>query len=174
MRSEGQSMMFDLLIAVFVFFLVLGVLASLWLQNWDNVQRDEQTTQQRFRGQQALDSLLRFQGVPSNWNIPCDLQSLSSTQVVGLAYRDRVLDENKLLCFFVLASDWNTTQTNYSALKDKLQLNDYEFGLRVFQNGSDQNSGHMSLANSETIVIQRIANHKGSDASVELRLFRKA
>ncbi|MFH0714742.1 MAG: hypothetical protein V1847_02970 [Candidatus Diapherotrites archaeon] len=168
-------MMFDLLLGVFILFLVLAVLASLWQQNWDSIEREEQVREQRFHAQQALDSLLRFSGTPSNWqNQNCTTGvALSNVSLLGLGYRDRVLDSKKLSCLFALLADWNASSpASYASAKSILQLEGFEFGLRVVQSGSDQNSGYMSKANTEVVVLQRVANVNGGDANVELRVFR--
>ncbi|MBS3125968.1 hypothetical protein J4453_00805 [Candidatus Woesearchaeota archaeon] len=123
LSRNGQLVISDLFIAVFVFMVLL--ISSVIIWDKYSVQLSEDTAYKEI-GLQALqvsDLLVKTPGMPNAWE-----QDPSTVERIGLANHDRNLSEEKLNAFLAL---------NYSVARDMLSpLHHFYFQLK-YLNGSD-------------------------------------
>lgn len=162
MHNRGQATLIDLLFGIFIFILLFTVLASFFSTNYSNTQKQQLQTDLESKAFEATDQLIRFQGLPSNWET---LSSIDDVNLFGIALRDRVIDENKLARLSSLAL------TDYNKVKQKLNIGQYDFILDL--TGKDNVSiGISPASNATTIVIRRIVYYKGAEANVKFTLYK--
>lgn len=163
MNSKGQSVLFDFIFAVFLFFLTFGFIAGIWFSNQETVSREESLKEAQFLAFQTTEYLVREEGVPKNW----EKGSIDDVERIGLASKDRILDEEKVDKFVEWTNDWNSSATNYNKLKDL--LGGYEYNFRI-SGAEDFNVGKQDV-NLSAVVIERIVYYKGVESILEFKVF---
>jgi hypothetical protein len=99
--NRGISMIIDLSFAVFIFLLISWSLTTVWSNKSALLQRQLYEDETSLLAERVLDTLVTSTGYPSDW----EDKLIHDLEVVGLAKRDRVLDENKVNRFVNLARD---------------------------------------------------------------------
>jgi len=90
---RGQSMGIDLLFAVTMFLLIIGVVFTIWSNSTAVADKQLSEIQMRRMAERALNQLVTSKGSPDTWDSSyCGI----SIDGLGLAKRNLVLDENKL------------------------------------------------------------------------------
>ena len=90
--ARGQSLAIDTMSAILVFLLVTGSLTWLWTSKALEAENLLYEDEIEILAERALDTLVRSPGLPENWeNLEVD-----KINVIGLAKRDRVLEEEKI------------------------------------------------------------------------------
>lgn len=119
LNRKAQVFTWDLIFAMFIFFMVLGMLFYLWADILEKMTKSETEYELSWLSTAVSEQLVRTAGVPHNWTLNPD-----NITVIGLAYSEtlgnsttvlgRVLDPDKLMHFI------NITQNNYPAVRNKL------------------------------------------------------
>ncbi len=160
-NSRGQATLPDVLMATFLFLLILlGILT--YAQN-------TQTAAQGTVDRQSLDSItsnisefiIKNPGIPTNWELLGDINSVSQ---FGLAQKDRVLDPTKVVAFI------NYTNLNYSEVKTRLNIPGYDFYVE-FSGGATLNAGQFPPFNRPVSVVQRLVTINGVETAFELMVY---
>jgi hypothetical protein len=127
---KAQVLMSELIIAVFIFTLVLGMVFFLWDMTSSGIMRSEFLHEMDSSSSDALEKLVRTEGYPADWaSLPLD-----NISAIGLASNDsRILDQNKVLRFLDLMDTGkyddlcgDATISNYDCSRYLLGLKKYE------------------------------------------------
>lgn len=90
--ARGQSLAIDSMSAILVFLLVTGSLTWLWTSKALEAENLLYEDEMEIMAERALDTLVRSPGLPENW----ESLKVDEVKMVGLAKRDRVLEEEKI------------------------------------------------------------------------------
>ncbi len=94
LNSRGQGIAVDLMIAVLIFLLLMAATLAIWSNTASVAGRQLSEREMQRMAENAMDALIRGSGSPADWEqVHCSEENINS---IGLAKRDRVLDENKL------------------------------------------------------------------------------
>lgn len=157
MREKGQVILFDLIIAVIVFLFIMVFLNAIWVDNTNALVEQEKLNELQFKSSQIAEMLVRAPGKPVNWHEPGQ-----TPEIIGLAEKPNVLDENKLNAFAAM---------DYNQLKDLMQIKNLDFYFQL-TGPQDVNVGVAPPSDRTVIVVRRIVNLNGSEAVVKFQLFR--
>ena len=160
--------MIDFLFGLLVFMVVFSLLVSSWFSNRNVLEQEETLRKTKLSAEQALDSLVRTQGYPADW----ETLSIDDVNWIGLASQDRVLDEGKVAQLRSWSGDWNTTQANYSKVKEKLNLGEFEFHLSI-QSVPPVSMGWENDLNTTTISLSRVVTYQGSVTKIALKVYSR-
>ena len=158
--EKGQATMIDFMMALFIFIIVIGYLTTVWLINLSTIENNYVLDDMQRLAFQATDLLIRSEGLPSNWEV----MDIDDVNRIGLAERDRVIDEQKLNSFKNLGAE-------YERVKQLLQIANYDFHFEL-QGADDVNAGLPCMAAAQKAVVKRAVNYKGSEAIVTFTLYK--
>ena len=154
--NRAQLVLSDLMIAVFIFFFIFGMLYFSWISGMSYFQKSLDFNQKYVRAIQVSNALLS-EGVPSWW-------SGSDYNVPGLCREYDVIDSNRLA---------QLTSLDYNTLKSNLGLEGYDFHLTltkvrgplvVSYGGDDVNAQNI-------ILVRRIVLYEGGYAVYTFKLW---
>ncbi len=181
LNKKGQGMAIDLLFAVIIFLLILGASMALINSNTTTLVDKNILRELQERAIQTTDMLVRTQGQPNNWE---DLGTIDEIGVIGLAKRDRVLDEAKVDKFVQLIANYSDTTGDYNKVKSLLLIGyDYYFKMTdssgttiVLYDGTGEpvKSGippDDRWDNMTAMRVKRIVNFEGEAAIVEFTIY---
>lgn len=160
-HSRGQATLPDVLMATFLFLLILlGILT--YAQN-------TQLAAQGSVNRQNLDSItsnisefiIKNPGIPYNWELLGDINSVTQ---FGLAQKDRVLDPTKVVAFI------NYANLNYSDVKTRLNIPGYDFYVE-FSGGATLDAGQYPPFNRPVSVVQRLVTINGIETTFKLMVY---
>ncbi len=131
--KKGQVLSSELIIAVFIFTMVLSSVFFLWDLVSKEILRSELVKDSDFVAKSATEKLIKTPGVPYGWE-SSDFNEISS---VGIVNESRVLDKGKVLRFVEIMDSTHyeplchdhegNPLSNYACSKYLLGLKDYEF-----------------------------------------------
>lgn len=127
---KAQVLVGELIIAVFIFTLVLATVFFLWDTTSVSITKSEFLHEMDASSSDALEKLVRTEGYPEDWAN----RSLNETSAIGLASNDsRILDQDKVLRFMDLLDSekyddlcGDVTISNYDCSRYILGLKKYE------------------------------------------------
>jgi hypothetical protein len=127
---KAQILVSELIVAVLIFTLVLGMVFYLWDMTSSAILRSEFLSEMDSSSSDAVEKLVRTEGYPSGWAN----MSLENISAVGLASNDsRILDQEKVLRFMDLMDPGeyddlceDITISNYDCSRYLLGLKKYE------------------------------------------------
>ncbi len=157
---KGQVTFVDLIAALMIFLVIFSAITSAWNKQLKDMNRQKYFDSMEFTGFSLMEYLLSSPGSPTNWEAlaPGDVNK------VGLAEEYLVIDENKLAAFEALGAD-------YGNAKELLRTGAFEFFFKV-DGKEDVNVGLMPVGEAVTFKVRRVAQYKGSEANVELLLYK--
>lgn len=100
--AKGQSMAIDTMSAILIFLLVSGSLTWVWTTKAIEAENLLYESEIEIMAERAIDTLIRSTGLPKNW----EKLEIDAIEVIGLAKRDRILEEEKINKFFQLAREY--------------------------------------------------------------------
>ena len=160
--KKGQGIAVDFLCAALIFLLVLN--ATINLINSSNRSLADKTLLNELNAKtgQTLDMLVRTEGIPGNW----EEKTIDETAMVGLAKRDRVLDNEKASKLAEWASVYRSG--DYNKVR-ALILTGYDYYFRITSaNGTVlKETGKPSQEIEEkmlAITARRAVNFEGEEA----------
>lgn len=121
LNKKAQVFTWDIVFAMIVFFIVLGILIYLWSDTVEKMTTSEIEYELSWLSTAVSEQLVRTLGIPYNWikdpepdNIT--VIGLADSETIGNSTKvlDRILDPDKLMHFI------NITQNNYLAVRNKL------------------------------------------------------
>ena len=154
MHHKGQVFFPDLLIAVLVFMVSLG----LFFVMTDVVFTKSDLTTKRTVSDEVIHATLNVlvadTGVPYNW----ENKELSDVNLFGLATENNVISENKITALI------NYLDSNYVFVKEKMGLGKYDFKLRLMESdGVEIMSSDKDLSNHKLVLIyDRVVLYKNN------------
>ena len=118
----------ELLVAYFIFFLVLTLVITRWSETIKGIEESEDLYNLESVSVDIAEKLVRTRGVPSGWGI-------ENVSVIGLAEEPRVLSPEKVLIFLDMMNDSafnnppcnDPTISNYECNKPILGIRKYDF-----------------------------------------------
>ena len=173
--KRGQAIALDLLFAVLIFLLLLNSGLLFLGSSNSTVEGKGLLDDLEARAIQSLDMLVRTAGKPDDWQ----LKSIGDVTFLGLAKRDRVLDEAKVERF----RGWIQTygSSDYNRVKSLLLIGyDYYFkmtdssGSILQVKGNNIESGvpaGSSWDKMKAINLKRVVNFRGEAAIVEFAIY---
>jgi hypothetical protein len=169
MSSRGQGIALDFLFAVLVFLLVLNSVMTIIDSGTQSVSEKNLLNNLNAKASQTMDLLVRTDGNPNDW----EKLDLGDVVAIGLAKRDRALDEDKVGRFFELAGSYSSS--DYNAVKSLLLIGyDYYFeledseGLVLEQTGTP---GDFRWEDMMQVTVQRVVNYNGVEVIAELSIY---
>lgn len=124
----GQGIALDFLFAILVFLLVLNT-SIILIESSGRVASEESVLNEiNSSVSQTADMLVRTKGQPDDW----EELGIESVTRVGLARRDRVLDNAKLSRFLELGQFYGSS--DYNKVKGLLLIG-YDYYLRILDSG---------------------------------------
>ncbi|UCD03227.1 MAG: hypothetical protein JSV63_01150 [Candidatus Aenigmatarchaeota archaeon] len=152
---KAQLWTLDMALSLLIFFSALLSAIFAWNYISADTVENRMLKELQLKAFELSDSLIRTPGIPAVWND-------STVQVIGLAYSDNILDENKVKEFVGM---------DYSVAASMLDINPYEFYFEVKDiNGTVYENSTVPLsASASTIVpIERYAVYNGRVVKVKL------
>lgn len=115
----------ELLVAYFIFFIVLTMAITIWSNTTEKIKSSERFYDLDDTTVDLAEKLVRTEGVPSGWG-------KENVTVIGLANEPRILGQEKVLEFLDMMNDsvFNPpicNDSNYECYKPKLGIGRYEF-----------------------------------------------
>lgn len=117
MREKGQILLFDLFFALLGLFAMFIILTGVWNANYSIGAEELHAQDVRVRTLQAMNSLVKSQGDPADWNSDPD-----NANAIGLALADGSISPVRLDAF---------NSMDYDTAKEKLGLEGYDYYLEV-------------------------------------------
>jgi hypothetical protein len=159
--QTGQASLPDLLLATFLFFILLAGLVY-----YSNaLQNDAQTVIIRrpldASASNLAEYIIKNQGTPSNWETLSDANQIKQ---IGLAQKDRVLNPNKVVAFV------NQGNLNYFSTKERMGISYYDFYVQ-FSGGISLSTGIAPPPNKNASVVQRLVTLNGAETKFTLTLY---
>ena len=155
--SKGQVSSYDVLIALIIFLLMFTILRQLPISNLSEAVNEFSYSEMRIYSQQAIDSMLKTNGYPTNW-------AAGDVEIIGLAQKQNILDEEKVTEFLLL---------DYGDARNMLALGKYDFNFLVdsVDDSKDFSFGVNIQEDKEVIVIERVVYY-GGEANAKLYVFK--
>lgn len=160
LNEKGQAVATDLLLGTTVFFAVFAILSGIWINNAGIAVSERSFQELEAKAVQTAEFLVKVQGIPYNWQS----QAIEEVNAIGLARKERVLDEKKV----EKLQEWSVGG-NYSKLKEIMNVEGFEFYFKV----SEFEGGFESSDNYNSIAIERFIVMNGVVEKFEFRLFKK-
>lgn len=160
-KSRGQATLPDVLLATFLFLLILvGILT--YAQQTQNSAQDT-VNRQSLDGitSNIAEFIIKNPGIPSNWELLGDINAVTQ---FGLAQKDRVLDSQKVVLFI------NYSNLDYTTVKSRLNIPAYEFYVE-FSGGATLTAGQYPPANRPVSVVQRLVTINGVETTFVLMVY---
>lgn len=144
--NKAQVISAEYMIAFFLFFAATVVIMSLWNQVTADAIETETDTRLESIADDAAETLLRTQGLPTNW-------SRDNVTSIGLANVSRQILRYKVEEFIELLNDTQTdlcdySGTNYECNKHMVGVSGYDFYI----NFSDINGTTLTLDNGRALA----------------------
>lgn len=153
----------DILLATFLFFLMVGGILSFF----QNIQTSSQSGISRKTLDTTASNIAEFiiknKGTPENWETYSDFNSIQS---IGLAQKDRVLREEKVVAFV------NQSNSNYEQVKNKLNITNYDF-YASFEGGATISAGVFPPSNASVSVVRRLVTINGIETKFTFILYEE-
>jgi len=155
--EKGQVSGYDVLIAIIIFLLMFAILRQIPISNLTNAIDDVSYNEMRIYSQQAMDSMLKTNGYPIDWDA-------SNVEIIGLSERPNIIDSEKVSQLLLL---------DYDIAQDLLALGKYDFNLMIdsVDNSKDFSYGVSIPNDKEVIVIERVVYY-GGEANATLYVFK--
>ncbi|HDI72858.1 MAG TPA: hypothetical protein ENF58_01855 [Candidatus Altiarchaeales archaeon] len=155
-EKRAQVSSGELLMACFIFFLVLIMAITIWNNTTEKIKGSERFYDLEETAVDISEKLVRTGGIPSGW-------SKENVTVIGLANEPRVLDQGKILEFLDMMNDsaFNNPPcndpgiSNYECNKHILGIGKYEFYFTLED------------INGTTIEIENISCYTGKEPQNE-------
>lgn len=157
--ERGQISSYDALAALFLFLLAFTTLRGTWLGNLEVAENELEYNDMRSKAIQAIDSLVKTKGSPSDWNS-------ENVELIGLAEKPSVLSESKLREF---------SSMSYTTVKELLWLGNYDFRFELYaaEPSKDLNVGMPVDGNSTIVSLRRTINYLGGQGLVVFKVFKE-
>ena len=174
MKAKGQGIALDFLFAVLVFLLVLNASLSFMDSGTRSVSEKSILNSLNSKATQTMDRLIRTDGEPNNW----EQLDLGQVTAIGLAKRDRALDEDKVERFFELTGEARDySSQDYNAVKSLLLIGyDYYFQLKESDGGVLKQTDvpiptDTKWDNMIQVTVKRIVNYNGVEVIADLTIY---
>ncbi|MBU0761610.1 MAG: hypothetical protein KKD39_01165 [Candidatus Altiarchaeota archaeon] len=178
MKPSGQMFSGDFLLGFVIFFAALTLILSVWSTTTREILSGENHLAMEERGSDAVEKLLRTEGIPRNW-------SETNVLSVGLANSSRILQETKVSSFITMmrdnvSGDCGGTYTKYECKRYLLGMGEYNFlinisnlsGSTVYVNGMPAVSGRFPVNQSLSLKIERTAVYMGEIVRIDLTAWK--
>lgn len=123
-KQRGQIEAIDILVAVFIFFIILGAAQELWDSIFLGTAKTREFEKLKKEAIEIADQLALTPGSPANWHL---LSPPAEYESIGFASSPRTMSYGRLEKF---------QNQDYSVLKEKLRVQGKEFSIQVVQAGS--------------------------------------
>ena len=162
LNEKGQAVLLDVFFAVLIFMIVFFSLNQSWDRELQKTNDYFETQELQLKANNILDSLLKGEGSPSNWN---ELDFNSDVSKIGLAKKSLSLSPQKVNAFKNLDS-------NYSQVKLLFGVPEYDYFFQLDAE-NDVNAG-IDPGNSfeKKILLRRVVEFDGSEAIVNFALYK--
>lgn len=154
---NGQVSSIDVVLATVIFIMIFVFMRGVWIQNIENAQNEFSFSEMQLKSQQAIDSLVKTGGYPSNW-------SSSNVELLGLAEKPLVLSSLKVAAF---------SSFDYNKSRYLLGLGNYDFSIKI-SSQTPSNSVSFGTApdiNRFVFSIRRVVLYKGEKADVIFNVY---
>jgi len=169
--KKGQGIALDFLFAVLVFLLVLNTTMSLIDSSNESVSEKSLFNSLNAKAMQTIDRLVRTDGQPNNW----ELKGIDDATAIGLAKRDRALEDDKVAKFIEWTDDYSDPNGDYNKVKSLLLIGyDYYFKLSDSTGATLEETGRPGQAARDQMMavnVKRIVNYQGEEAIAEFEIY---
>lgn len=168
--KRGQAAAIDFMFGLFIFLLIVAWLLGVWSNNLDVALEEHSFGDLREKGYQIMEVLVRTPGTPGNWEntaVAGDA-NIYDANAIGLASKDRVIDEGKLQEFIYVADvahDYNRTKQIFGIVPY-----DYYFELR---GDANYDTGRPISGAPTAVSTERSVMYRGGDATVKITIYRE-
>ncbi len=160
MNKKGQIATYDLLFAIIIFMGIFVLMNSIWVENYSNAIKKEETKRMQFSAKQAMKIFVDSSGYPADW-------TSGNVEIPGLLreYGAKKISNEKIT---------ELAGMDYDAIRSLLKIEEYDFFLSIDALGEshDQNIGTVVPANSKAVQLERVRYYQGGAASIALTLFK--
>ncbi len=157
MREKGQTVSYDLLIAVLLFLLLMQTMQFLWTDSLQGNLDQQGIITMRELASNVSETLIKSQGFPREWNS-------ANVETIGLAQRPSVLSVDKVREFGLI-------DHNQARILLALSQYDFFFELDSVLNELDVNVGNAVPDTGELAVVSRNVIYGGENANAKLYIF---
>lgn len=168
--KKGQGIAIDFLFAVLLFLMILNASMTIIDNSNKNSANKAIVNSLNDTLSQTLDRLVRSGGEPVDW----EGKTLDETILIGLAKRDRVLDNEKVERFSQWAGNYSDLTGDYNKTKSRLLMGyDFYFVLTDSLGNTLKIPGTPGDAwdNMQATNLKRVVNYNGGEAIAELTLY---
>ncbi len=172
LNKKGQGIAIDFLFAIMIFLLVLNASMILIDSNNETAMDKNLIGELQSSASQAIDTLVRTEGTPKDWQN----RSINEANIIGLAKRDRTLDNDKVETFVGWAINYSDTTGDYNRVKTLL-LSGYDFHFKIV-NLEGETRAETPTQNRPnqwndmtTVRIKRVVNFNGEEAIAEFTMY---
>ena len=159
------------MIAAAVFIILITIIMGTWEIYKIRLASRLEYDQMSIRNFQAMDSLIRSPGMPLNWEeiVATDINTVQS---FGLADSDHRVSEEKVLAFMSIVSpDSPDLQDNVTVLKDKLNIGQYGFLLRLENDRVNYSYGSKPSNEDSSVSTSRVVTFNDRASVITLVLY---
>ena len=161
-KERGQATLPDILVATFLFLLVLGGLLSYS----NSLRQDAEDTLDRraldVSAANAAEYVIKNPGVPTDWENESDINGVTQ---FGLARSDRVLRVEKIVAFV------NYGNLDYEESKTRLNLGGHEFYATFEGGGLSLATGQAPPATASISTVERLVTVNNLEVVFTLRVY---
>jgi len=164
--KKGQIVELDFFMAIIIFGFILVIIFLAWNTYSEKINTELDHNTDLIKAYHLSDLLSKYPGRPSSWEQNIALVT-SNVNAIGLAYSDRIIDDNKLSTFLTL---------DYDLSKDIMNINSYEYYFKIskMKDGTFDSSLEKGIKIDEEniIAIRRYVIYNGTEAIMEFWLQR--
>ncbi len=156
--KKAQLWSLDMALSFLIFFSAMMSVMFAWNYISADTVQSQELREMQLKSMTLSDSLIRTPGIPSDWNE-------STVQVIGIAYDDNTLDEEKVDEF---------VNMSYIKAKSLLDIWPYEFYFEVKDiNGTVYKNSTLAIDSDSTTVIhaERYATYNGRIVKVKFAIW---
>lgn len=169
LARRGQGIAIDFLCAALVFLLLFNAAMNLIEGSNKSVLDKTLLNELNARAEQTLDMLVRTDGQPNNWQE----KTIDEVTMLGLAKRDRVLDNEKVEKFTQWASVYRSEDYNKAKA---LLLIGYDYYFKISDSGGTvlEQTGQPDSEMQKrmmAVTTKRIVNLDGGEAIAGLTIY---
>jgi len=158
LNVRGQVFSYDFLVAFIIFIFLISAMYLTWNNQVTHMRYVRQFERARFAATAITDNLTLLPGKPSYW------ENNSDTNFYGLAVKPNELATGKLTAF---------ASRDYEAVKESLNIDEYEFFLRIVQDGNTVYSYGQGLSDPQLVIgLERVVTYDGRPAKLYFKLYQ--
>ena len=166
--KKSQTVTLDIVFAMVIFILFVTATFRIWNIYSERFYLNVESQDKWNMAFQITDLLVKSPGYPVDWD-----KHFADTQILGFAYNDRNLSQDKIDKFLVQSND-TFTPGGYDRIKELLNIERYDFLFRVVDISKHRIPGNLSgryYENNFTVTIRRLVMVDNEPKIIEFSLY---